>query len=88
MLSPNETITATSAALMNKWVPRDISCHTIHFLSSSPLPSTFGASPDDVENVLLDVSCTGRPGRHVAPVVLKLCLRGLSADAGPGLFDV
>ena len=88
MLRPNETITATSAALSDKWVPRELRCHTIHFLSSSPLPSTCGASSGDVESDLLDVFCTGKPGRPVIPVVLKLCLRGLSADAGPGLFDL
>ena len=58
------------------------------FSSSSSLPSTCGASSGDVESDLLDVSCTHRPGRPVTPVVLKLCLRGLSVDAGPGLFDL
>ena len=88
MLKPNETITATSAALPGKWVPRELGCHTIYFLSSSPLPSTYCASSGDVESDLLDAFCTGRPGRPVILVVLKLCLRGLSADAVPGLFDL
>lgn len=88
MLKPNETITATSAALTDKWVPRGLGCHTIHFLSSFPLPSTCGASSGDVESDLFDGSCTDRPGRPVLPVVLRLCLRGLSADAGPGLFGL
>ena len=87
MLRLNETITATFAALTNKWFPQGLGCNTIPFLSSSSLPSTCGASSGDVESGLLDVSCTYRPGRPVILVVLKLCLRGVSADAGPGLFD-
>ena len=87
MLRPNETITAASAALTTKWFPWEHGCNTIPFLSSSSLPSTSGASSGDVESDLLDVSCTNRPGRPVIPLVLKLCLRGVSADACPGLFD-
>ena len=88
MLRPNETITATSAAMTGKWVPWELGCHTIDFLSSSPLPSPCGASSGDVESDLLDVSRTDRPGRPVIPVVLKLCLRGSSADAGSGLSEL